>query len=133
MYGVEWHQEAIVAEGLAQAAVHSGDIGEFLLEAERLAGTNQNKKGPPVMDLIAEVKGNAKLAGAARNSDGNKVRDGVLARAKGEMLAVAAKVRVRPEEVEERTAEMFDAALFVAAAAAVGKEGKQSKFDFFLM
>ncbi|KAK4044787.1 hypothetical protein C8A01DRAFT_42405 [Parachaetomium inaequale] len=138
MYGLEWHQEAIVAEALAQAAVHAGDIGEFLLEAERLARTNNNTQekgaqGPRVTDLLAEVKGNAKLAGAARNSDGNKIRDGVLARARGEMLAVAAKVRVTPEEVEERTAEMFDAALFVAAAAAVGKEGKQSKFDFFLM
>jgi hypothetical protein len=38
------------------------------------------------------------------------------------------------DEVEERTAEMCNAALFVAAAAALVKEGvKEPKFDFFLM
>jgi hypothetical protein len=49
------------------------------------------------------------------------------------MIALAARVRVRPEEVEEKTAEMFDAAVFVAAAAALVQPGKQPKFDFFLM
>ncbi|KAJ4302165.1 hypothetical protein N0V88_002301 [Collariella sp. IMI 366227] len=87
-----------------------------------------------VMELLEEIKGNEKLARAARNEDGNKVRDGVLARAKEEMIALAARVRVRPEEVEERTAEMFNAAVFVAAAAALVKEGeRENKFDFFLM
>ncbi|KAK4155477.1 hypothetical protein C8A00DRAFT_41938 [Chaetomidium leptoderma] len=135
MYGVEWQQEAIVAEGLAQAAVHSAEIGGFLLGAERLAAASSHAQQgqKTVMELMAEVRRDEKLAGAARNGDANKVRDGVLARAKEEMIALAARVRVRPEEVEEKTAEMFDAAVFVAAAAAVGKEGKQPKFDFFLM
>jgi len=85
------------------------------------------------MQLLEEVRQNDKIAHAAREGDGNKIRDGVLARAKDEMIALAAKVRVRPDEVEERTAEMFNAALYVAAAAALVKEGKQPKFDFFLM
>ncbi|KAL2191791.1 hypothetical protein L209DRAFT_761414 [Thermothelomyces heterothallicus CBS 203.75] len=140
MYGVEWGQEAIVAEALAQAAVHEGWVGEYLLEAERLArqggGEGKGKEaGEGVMELIAAVRANPKLAGAARHGDANKIRDGVLARARDEMLAIAARVRVRPDqkEVEEKTAEMFDAALFVAAAAAMVKDGKQPKFDFFLM
>jgi hypothetical protein len=86
-----------------------------------------------VLELLAEVRRNGKLAGAARNEDANKVRDGVLARAAKEMIALAARVRVRPEDVEEKTAEMFDAAVYAAAAAALVKEGKQPKFDFFLM
>ena len=136
MYGVEWGQEAVVAEGLAQAAVHSGDIGEFLLGAEREAakrGGEGGRKGEGVLELMAEVRRDAKLAGAARNGDADKVREGVLGRAKEEMIALAARVRVRPEEVEEKTAEMFDAAVYVAAAATMLKEGKQPKFDFFLM
>jgi CRISPR/Cas system CMR subunit Cmr4 (Cas7 group RAMP superfamily) len=137
MYGVEWGQEAIVAEALAQTAVHSAEIGGFLVDAERAAArttsVEKGEKGPGVMELIAEVRRNEKLRRAARNEDAVKVRDGVLARAKEEMIALAARVRVRPEEVEERTAEMFNAALFVAAAAAFVREGKQPKFDFFLM
>lgn len=135
MYGVEWAQEAVVAEALAQTAVHSGDIGAFLLGAERAAAERRQSHpdGPAVMELMAEVRGNEKLATAARPGDANKVRDGVLVRAKEDMIAFAAKVRVRPEEVEERTAEMFDAALFVAAAAALVQPRKHPKFDFFLM
>ncbi|KAK4127521.1 hypothetical protein N657DRAFT_215439 [Parathielavia appendiculata] len=138
MYGVEWGQEAIVAEALAQAAVHSGDIGGFLKEAERRAVTtttltNSGSRGPSVMELMDEARRSERLRAAARNEDANKIRDGVLVRAKEDMIALAARVRVRPDEVEERTAEMFNAALFVAAAAALVKEGKQPKFDFFLM
>ncbi|KAK4104894.1 hypothetical protein N658DRAFT_492994 [Parathielavia hyrcaniae] len=140
MYGVEWRQEAIVAEALAQAAVHGGDIGEFLREAEQRASSSSSSsstisKSPSVMELVEEVRGSERLRAAARNGDANKVRDGVLVRAREDMVALAARVRVRPDEVEERTAEMFDAALFVAAAAALvkEKEGKVPKFDFFLM
>ncbi|KAL2135403.1 hypothetical protein VTI74DRAFT_8636 [Chaetomium olivicolor] len=137
MYGVEWHQEAIVAEALAQTAVHQGDIGGYLLEAERVAresGNGDGGKKVGIMELLEEIRGNEKLASAARNEDANKIRDGVLARAKEEMISVAARVRVRPEEVEERTAEMFNSAVFVAAAASLVKEGeKENKFDFFLM
>jgi cytochrome c556 len=86
-----------------------------------------------VLELLAAVRADGKVAGAARHGDANKVRDGVLKRAGDEMIALAARVRVRPEEVEEKTAEMFDAAVFVAAAAALVQPGKQPKFDFFLM
>ncbi|KAL2268591.1 hypothetical protein VTJ83DRAFT_3437 [Remersonia thermophila] len=142
MYGIEWAQEAVVAEGLAQAAVHPGDIGEFLLAAERLARERQQNGGgggdEPILSLLASVRSNEKLAQAAKASDPNKVRDGVLARAKNEMISAAARVRVRPEEVEEKTAEMFNAAVFTATAAAlerVGRPGnaKPAKVDFFLM
>ncbi|EAQ85992.1 hypothetical protein CHGG_07245 [Chaetomium globosum CBS 148.51] len=136
MYGVEWGQEAVVAEGLAQAAVHSGDLGRFLLAAEekaRAAAGGGKEGGVGVLELMAEIRRDPKLKGAARDSDPEKIRDGVFARAREEMIALAARVRVRPDEVEEKTAEMFDAAVYVAAAAAVMKEGKQPKFDFFFM
>ncbi|KAL2256481.1 hypothetical protein VTK26DRAFT_1599 [Humicola hyalothermophila] len=89
--------------------------------------------GRGIMGLVDEVRADEKLRGAARNEDANKIRDGVLERAKDEMIELAANVRVRPEEVEERTAEMFETAVFVAAAAAMVKEDKENKFDFFVM
>ncbi|KAJ4395455.1 hypothetical protein N0V85_006551 [Neurospora sp. IMI 360204] len=140
MYGLEWRQPAIVAEGLAQAAVHGDEIGVYLLGAEEEAAKANKPEGDMgrriVEDLLEKgVRGNEKLANAARMSDANKVRDGVLKRAKDEAIRLAAKVKVGKEELQERTAEMYDAAVFMASAAAFVKRdsGKLPRFDFFLM
>ncbi|GAB1314934.1 hypothetical protein MFIFM68171_05144 [Madurella fahalii] len=134
MYGVEWHQEAIVAEALAQAAVHSDDIKGYLLGAEEAASkAGAGARMPRIVDLLQEVRQNEKLAGSVRMQDENKIRDGVLVRAKEEMIRLAARVRVAPVEVEERTAEMFDACVYMASAAALIQPEKHPKFDFFLM
>ena len=137
MYGVEWAQPAIVAEGLAQASVHSATLHEAIFAAERLADEAAAAAAPAagmpsIVSLLADVAADPKLPGSARLSDGNKIRDGVLARARDEMLRIAARVKVRPDELDEKTAEMFDAAIYAATAAAV-HPGKHVKFDFFLM
>ncbi|KAK4138648.1 hypothetical protein BT67DRAFT_413207 [Trichocladium antarcticum] len=134
MYGMEWAQAAVVAEALAQAAVHSGDIGGFLNGAEDKAAVAKGGRGMAgIMRLVEEVKADGTVAGAARPGDGNKIRDGVMKRASGEMIALAAGVGVGVEEVEERTAEMFETCVLMAAAAALVQPTKQPKFDFFLM
>lgn len=141
MYGVEWGIEAVVAEGLAETAVHSAEIGEYLFAAEEAAaageeegeGEGREDSRVSIMELVRQVAADERLARAARMEDANKIRDGVLARARDEMVRLAARVRVRPDEVEERAAEMFDACVFVAAAAALVQPRKQPKFDFFLM
>ncbi|KAK0674029.1 hypothetical protein QBC41DRAFT_298099 [Cercophora samala] len=140
MYGVEWELPGVVAEGLAQAAVHRDDLREFLLTAERRGeeeGEGKGKgKGEGVLELLGEISKNEKLAKAARWGDENKIRDGVLVRAKEEMISLAARVSIREEEVEEKTAEMFNAAVWVASGAAVSMplhQNKVPKYDFFLM
>ncbi|KAK3501563.1 hypothetical protein B0T13DRAFT_397109 [Neurospora crassa] len=138
MYGLEWKQPAIVAEGLAQAAVHGDEIGGYLLGAEQAAKASSKPDdgmGRVVEDLLEKgVRGNRKLAEAARMSDANKVRDGVLKRAREEAIQLAAKVKVGKEELQERTAEMYDSAVFMAGAAAlVKRDTKLPRFDFFLM
>ncbi|KAK0727325.1 hypothetical protein B0T26DRAFT_747667 [Lasiosphaeria miniovina] len=133
MYGMEWQQPAIVAEALAQTAVHGNDIKEFLLESEKRAYTEAEKRPmPPSAALLDAVRADKDLAAAARMEDGNKIRDGVLARAKEAMIRIAARVRVAPDELDERTAEMFNACVYMGAAAAVHPP-KHPKFDFFLM
>lgn len=133
LYGVEFAQPAIVAEALAQAAVHSDNgLSEFLLGAEAAAAAGEGKGEEAMWALYDAVRADEKLRGAARYADGDKVREGVLGRAKAEMVAVAGRVRVAEEEVEARTAGMFDGAVGVAAAAAL-RGGKGGRFDFFLM
>ncbi|KAK0739736.1 hypothetical protein B0T21DRAFT_285831 [Apiosordaria backusii] len=133
MYGLEWQLEGVIAEGLAQAAVHSDNLREFLLTAEERRQPHGTGEG--ILQLLEQVNGNEKLKKSARWEDGNKIRDGVLVRAKEEMIDVASRVKVGEGEVEERTAEMFNAAVWVASGAAVCMQdkGKVPKFDFFLM
>ena len=133
MYGMEWAQPAIVAEALAQASVHNDSLNPFLLEAEKLAeATTSPEDTPSILSLLDAVRANDKLANSVREEDENKLRDGLFARARDEMVKMAARVRVKPEQLDERTAEMYNSALYVAASAAVHPP-KYPKFDFFLM
>ncbi|KAI6353982.1 hypothetical protein MCOR25_008803 [Pyricularia grisea] len=136
MYGIEWDQPAIVAEGLAQACVHRDDLRAFMLAAERLSRERRqpgDDEMGSILSLYEAVTRHEKLSSAAREEDANKMRDGVLSRAGDEMAAMAARVRVRPEELHDRTVEMFNAAVYVAAGAAVERPAKHAKFDFFLI
>ncbi|KAK1766177.1 HypA protein [Phialemonium atrogriseum] len=132
MYGMEWAQPAIVAEALAQTSVHGNDLNPFLFEAEKEAAQSSAGDMPSIVSLYKAVHDNDKLANSVRMEDSNKVRDGVLVRARAEMLKVASRVKVRPEQLEEKTAEMFHSALYMAAAAAIHPP-KHPKFDFFFI
>lgn len=110
-FGVEFEQPAIIAEALAQAAAHDTWISDLLLEAEKAATTNGNNGNEKsIMQLIYEIRGNEKLKSAAHWSDGNKIRDGILARAPQEMIEIAKQFTVKEEELERKTAEMINAA-----------------------
>ena len=104
-FGVEFKQPAIIAEALAQAAVHDSWIGRFMLDAEKAAASSGGK-GEPMVELLDEVRANKKLSSAANWNDSNKIRDGILVRAPDEMIAIAAKWRVSPGAIVKKTAEM---------------------------
>ncbi|KAI0123057.1 HypA protein [Xylariales sp. AK1849] len=131
MYGVEWQQPAIVAMAMAQACVHGDALRKFLLAAEDRA-----KSAPTPMPRIArwleEAASDEKLRNSSRFEDGNKIQDGVFARAWDQALQYAGQVNVKPEELDERTAEMYNTAIYEASCAAV-HPGKVPKYDFFLM
>ena len=140
MYGVEWTQPAMVAEALAQTAVH-GDEGLknllFAAEARSRASLPASQEGgrmPAILDLYRAVGADEKLASCVTVEMESKVREGVLGSDETyrAILDIMSRVGVAPEEVPERTAEMFDASVFVAASAAAHPV-KYPKFDFFLM
>lgn len=112
-FGVEFKQPAIIAEALAEAAVHDSWIGPFMLDAEKLAASNG--KGKPMVELLDEVRADKKLSTAAHWDDSNKIRDGILVRAPNEMIRIAAKWKVMPGAVIEKTAEMTNVS-FVSEA-----------------
>ncbi|KAF4534088.1 uncharacterized protein LTHEOB_3701 [Lasiodiplodia theobromae] len=138
-FGVEFAQPTIVAEALAQAATHDAWIGGFLLGAERVADAQKKEgkadAGVTLGQLLAEIRADEKLAGAARWEDANKLRDGVVGRAGKEMCELAAKWVVdensSEKELERKTAEMIDASVFFTAAPQ--RPPHVAKIDFFYM
>jgi hypothetical protein len=128
-FGIEFKQPAIIVEALAQACIHDGWTGKFLHASEEAAREDTSTKS--LMQLLNEACADEKLAKSAHWEDGNKVRDGVFVRAPDEMISIAAQWHVKPEDLERKTAEMINTAIYFSGAAQ--KPSKQIKFDFFFM
>ncbi|KAL2670711.1 hypothetical protein Neosp_014510 [[Neocosmospora] mangrovei] len=134
MYGLEWKQPAIVAQALAQTCVHNVEgLDQLLLASEQKANaTPRSTKMPSLLSMYEKVNADSHLAGSVRIEDKSKIEDGIIQRAKEPMLAILEQVHVGPEELDERTAEMFHAMILVASSAAIHPP-HHVKYDFFLM
>ncbi|CAK3842346.1 Hypothetical predicted protein [Lecanosticta acicola] len=130
-FGVEFQQPAIMAEALAQAACHSDWIGKLLIPAEKAAREQGSTGSKSIAQLLDEIHNDKELFDAVRWSDGNKIRDGILARAPEAMTKYVSQVRVRPSELEEKTAEMTNAATYYTGGAQ--RSDRAVKFDFYFM
>ena len=130
-FGIEFQQPAVVAEALAQAACHDDWIGRLLLPAERSARDRTHAGVKSIAQLLDEIHDDPALKEAPLWSDGNKIRDGILARAGDRMIEYASQVRVRPEELKEKTAEMTNAVAYYTGGAQ--RPDRAVKFDFYYM
>ena len=132
-FGIEFRQPAIIAEALAQAAVHDSWMAPLFMGAEKAAKANgaDPAKTKPIAQLLSEIRADKKLSSSAHWPDGNKIRDGIMKRAPDEMLAYAAQYVVSEDQLEEKTAEMINAAVYFTSAAQ--HPPHIPKFDFFYM
>jgi hypothetical protein len=133
-FGIEFQQPAIMAEALAQAAVHDSWMAPLFLGCEKAADVNRAKNQPrkTIVKLLEECKNNEKVSKAAHWEDGNKIREGILKRAPDEMIAIASQYTLSEEDsLEEATAEMVNASIYFTGAAQ--HPPHQVKFDFFYM
>lgn len=165
-FGVEFQQPAVIAEALAQAAVHDNWMAGLFLGCENAVKERRGggggggrgegvKKKKSIIEILEECRQDPKLRHAAQFDDANKIRDGILKRAKEEMIEAATGYWISEKEgLEEKTAEMIDATgLFsppsssilhthpiltvhtrtVFATASSQHPPHAIKFDFFLM
>ncbi|KAH6638900.1 hypothetical protein C7974DRAFT_373204 [Boeremia exigua] len=132
-FGVEFQQPAIIAEGLAQACVHDKWMRSLFLAVEEAAEKKRDAGDrKTIVQLLEEVREDKELSNAAHWEDGNKIRDGIMKRALDKMVAVASQYTIREDDdLEEKTAEMINAAVYFTAAAQ--RPPHQVKFDFFYM
>lgn len=133
-FGIEFQQPAIMAEALAQAAVHNSWMAPLFLGCEKAAKAPRGKDQPrkTIVQLLSECANDPKISTAAHWEDGNKIRDGLLKRAPQEMINIASQYTLsESDDLEEATAEMVNAAIYFSAAAQ--HPPHQVKFDFFYM
>ncbi|THC92268.1 hypothetical protein EYZ11_008250 [Aspergillus tanneri] len=108
-FGIEFDQPAIIAEALAQTAIHEDWMSPmFLWPAEKAAGGIGKPGKKTMVQILEEMRANKKLASSAHFNDANKMRDGVLQRAPEEMIRYAAEFTVSSDQLEEKLVEMID-------------------------
>lgn len=130
-FGIEFQQPAIMAEALAQTAVHDNYMGPFLLGAERAAKENAGTASKTLVELLDAIKADEKVSNAAHWDDDNKLRDGIIARASKEIISYCSQYTVEADKLEEKTAEMANAAVYYTGCAQ--HPPKIVKFDFYYM
>ena len=111
-FALEFKQPAIVAEALAQAALHRDYLGPLFMGAEKAAAQyrdDSSSKMKSLQSLLNEIRQNEKVATAAHWGDDNKIRDGVLVRAPQEMIDITSHWTVLEKDLEFRNAEMVNA------------------------
>ncbi|KAI9784895.1 MAG: hypothetical protein M1816_000590 [Peltula sp. TS41687] len=130
-FGVEFRQPAIIAEALAQAAIHGDWLAPFFVGAEEAAQKSEKPGGRSLVSLLNDVRADQTLSSSAKWEDGNKIRDGILKRAPEEMIRYASQWKVAPNELERKTAEMINAAVYYTGCAQ--RPPKVVKFDFYFL
>lgn len=121
---LEFRQPLLLAEGLAQAAVHHDNwYTEYLSAAEALA--KEAKETPlPLATIVDMERQDPKISTASsldyhtqtrKHSgrwamDKEMARDGVLGNAKDELVRLAARWRVDPDDLDRATAELINTA-----------------------
>ena len=134
-FGVEFVQPAIIAEALAQGAIHPLEAGELLLRVERLSAKHRDAlPGPTFVDLLLEISQDPSIKNADCWKGGSFERNGnFFATLPKNLVKILTKFRIEPSEqaVEERLAEMCNVAAWFTAACQ--RPNKMVKFDFFYM
>jgi len=108
-YGLEYNQPAIVAEALAQAAIHNNDMMvEYFHGFDSITLPADTTKTFP--QLLKECRDDKELRNSVKLSDKQAIK-GLLSRAKTEMCRVASQWVVKEEkDIERMTAEVVNGA-----------------------
>jgi hypothetical protein len=139
-YGLEFWLPAIVAEGLAMAAVEDAQLRGFLVGAEEKARATTEKTGATtektgtttLVRILEEMRKDEKVRRGPRWEDklGGRVK-GLLKRAGEDLQTYAARWVVPVETLQQKMAESVNAAALFTAAAQ--RPDKEIKIDFLFV
>jgi questin oxidase-like protein len=105
-FALEFEQPAILAEALAQTAVHENWVSAFFVEVEKAA---QKYDGPEksLEDIMKQLQEDKEVRNWVKWEDDNKFRDGILVRGREKMAAIVGQWKVKEDELEQKTREML--------------------------
>ena len=106
-FGIEFKQPAIIAEALGQTAIHPTWHDQFFIEADKVAQQSQ-QSSDCLVSIIDKIRADEVLSTAARWEDDEKIRDGIMVRAKQEMTRYASQWKVEPDSIYEACAEIIN-------------------------
>lgn len=110
-FAIEFNQPAILAEALAETAIHEDYIAPlYLVPAEKAAGGVGKRGEKTLLQILDEIHADKKLASSAHWSDRNKFKDGVMTRAPDEMIKYASQFTISGDQLEEKNAELVNLA-----------------------
>lgn len=133
MYGIEWDQPAIIAQGLAQAAIHENYVGTFFAKVEtEAAGISSDASFATLPEAFEQVQSDDKFVMSVRNGDPNKILDGVEILCPEEGIPYLSRIKVDKDNLEEAAAENVHASAYMAATS-VFHPPHVPRYDFFLM
>ncbi|KAL9114668.1 MAG: hypothetical protein Q9227_001346 [Pyrenula ochraceoflavens] len=136
-FGIEFRQPAIIAESLAQAAIHTNWLAPYILDAEIQASAHAvaGKPSSSLLSLLQAAYDDPKVRTSAHLSDDNKLRDGVLVRAGPQMTSLASQYHIETPAtsatLQRATAEMT--ALCARFTLCAQRADKVPKVDFFYL
>lgn len=152
---LEFRQPRLLAEGLAQAAVHHDTWYAEYLSAAEAEAKEAKEPALPLATLVDMVRRDPKISTASSWSfqtqtrqhsgrwamDKEVARDGILRNAKPELVRLAARWRVARPDIESEddydeylnrtTAQLINTAVYIVAGAQ--NPPYQCTFDFFLL
>ncbi|KAK5311540.1 hypothetical protein LTR93_011693 [Exophiala xenobiotica] len=132
-YALEYGQPALVAEALAQAAIHerrNKELTLFLPAAEKAAAQSSKAGSKTLLQLMQEIHKDSKLHEAYLGPEPERIKN-VINNAFDEIVEYTSQYHITAEQLEPRLLEMLD----VIAALLTVKAGqlKEYKANFFFL
>ncbi|KAL6789207.1 hypothetical protein J3E68DRAFT_444045 [Trichoderma sp. SZMC 28012] len=132
MYGIEWDQPAIIAQGLAQSAIHDTYVGDFLEKVEKAAAANPPSRRLNTAELYEQVHSDPEFVNSVRNGNPNKILDSIEVLCPEEGVKYLAQVKADPNNLAEGIAENIHTAAYMVSAC-IFHPPDYPRFDFFLI
>ena len=105
-FGVEFEQPAIIAEALAEAAVHADELEPYFFEVNKQGAVSDGREG--LHKLYNELRANTKITHATTFEARFPFGDGIFKNAMQEMADIAARYRVHLDDIDARMKEVIN-------------------------
>jgi len=131
-YGLEFNQPAIVAEALADAAIHDAFMGTICFPAEQVSTRCKTSADTSLMSLVKLLQeDNSIRASISEEETHNKLATDLMIREPHRLIDIVSRYRVTAESLDRKLAEMAQTSVYILAAAQ--RPDKALALDFYMM